>query len=62
MRNIDTQILELALSLRLKQFLPNIIHSNPKMIHHIYIGFTSRQMQDIIDHSEKYTIDGVSFF
>ena len=43
--------------------LPSIIHSDQKgYVKNRYIGFNIRQIQDVIDHSEKLNIEGAILF
>jgi hypothetical protein len=43
--------------------LLSIIHSDQKeYVKNRYIGFNIRQIQDIIDHSEKFNIEGAILF
>ena len=43
--------------------LPSIIHSDQKgYVINRYIGFNIRQIQDVIDHSEKFNIEGAILF
>jgi hypothetical protein len=43
--------------------LPSIIHSDQKgYVKNRYIGFNIRQIQDVIDHSEKFNIEGAILF
>jgi hypothetical protein len=43
--------------------LPSIIHSDQKgYVKNRYIGFNIRQMQDVIDHLEKFNIEGAILF
>jgi hypothetical protein len=54
--NTDTKILAYTIAQRLKEVLPSIIHSDQKgYAKDRYIGFNIRQIQDVIDHSEKLT-------
>ena len=61
--NVDVKILAYTLAERLKKVLPQIIHSDQKgYVKNRYIGFNIRQIQDIIDHSEKFNIEGAILF
>ena len=61
--NVDTKLMAYALAQRLKMVLSKIIHSDQNgYIKNRYIGFNIRQIQDIIDYSEKFNIDGVLLF
>jgi hypothetical protein len=61
--NTDTKILAYTIAQRLKEVLPSIIHSDQKgYVKNRYIGFNIRQIQDAIDHSEKFNIEGAILF
>ena len=63
--NIDTctKFLARALSKRLKNILPKIIHTDWKgFVKNCYIGLNIRKIQNIIDYSEKYNIDGATMY
>jgi hypothetical protein len=61
--NTDTKILAYTIAQRLKEVLPSIIHSDQKgYVKNRYIGFNIRQIQDVIDHSEKFNIEGAILF
>ena len=61
--NYDVKLLAYALAQRLKQVLPKIIHTDQKgYIKNRYIGFNIRQIQDIIDYSENFKVDGAILF
>ena len=61
--NTDTKILAYTIAQRLKEVLPSIIHSDQKgYFKNRYIGFNIRQIQDVIDHSEKFNIEGAILF
>ena len=61
--NIDTKLMAYAVAQRLKVVLSKIIHSDQNgYIRNRYIGFNIRQIQDIIDYSEKFNIEGALLF
>jgi hypothetical protein len=61
--NTDTKILAYTIAQRLKEVLPSIIHLDQKgHVKNRYIGFNIRQIQDVIDHSEKFNIEGAILF
>ena len=61
--NVDTKLMAYALAQRLKLVLSKIIHSDQNgYIKNRYIGFNIRQIQDIIDYSEKFNIEGILLF
>ena len=61
--NYDVKLLAYALAQRLKAVLPKIIHSDQKgFVKNRYIGFNIRQIQDVIDYSEKFKVDGAVLF
>lgn len=60
---MDTTIIAYVLAQRLKPILHKIIHSDQNgYIKNRYIGFNIRQIQDIIDHTDKYNIEGAVLF
>jgi len=61
--NTYTKLLAYAIAQRLKEVLPSVIHSDQKgYVKNRYIGFNIRQIQDVIDHSEKFNIEGAILF
>ena len=61
--NYDAKLLAYVLAQRLKTVLPKIIHTDQKgYIKNRYIGFNVRQIQDVIDYSEKFNVDGAILF
>ena len=61
--NIDTKLIAYTLAQRLKNVLPLIISLDQTgYVKNRYIGFNIRQIQDLIDHSEKFNIDGAILF
>jgi hypothetical protein len=61
--NTDTKLLAYTIAQRHKEVLPSIIHSDQKgYAKNRYIGFNIRQIQDVIDHSEKFNIEGAILF
>jgi hypothetical protein len=63
--NTDAKILAYTIAQRLKEVLPSIIHSDQKGYvknRYIPVGFNIRQIQDVIDHSEKFNNIFVSVF
>jgi hypothetical protein len=61
--NTDTKILAYTIAQRLKEVLPSIIHSDQKgYVKNRYIGFNIRQIQDVINHSEQFNIEGTILF
>jgi hypothetical protein len=61
--NVDLKLLSYVLSQRLKKILPKIINENQTCYLQIrFIGFNHRQIQDIIDFADSYTIDGAMIF
>ena len=61
--NYDAKLLAYALAQRLKPLLPKIIHTDQKgYVKNRYIGFNIRQIQDVIDYSETFKIDGAILF
>ncbi|VDI15400.1 blast:LINE-1 retrotransposable element ORF2 protein [Mytilus galloprovincialis] len=61
--NVDTKIIAYSLAQRLKPILHKIIHSDQNgYVKNRYIGFNIRQIQDIIDYSEKFNVDGAILF
>lgn len=61
--NVDLKLLSNALAHRLKYVLPKIINENQTgYIKNRFIGFNLRQIQDIIDYSEAYEVEGAIVF
>lgn len=61
--NVDVKIIAYALAQRLKPILPKIIHNDQNgYVKNRYIGFNIRQIQDIIEYSEKYSVEGAILF
>ena len=61
--NIDTKLLAYALAQRLKKVLPSIISLDQSgYVKNRYIGFNIRQIQDVKNYSEKFSIDGAILF
>ena len=61
--NVDTKIIAYSLAQRLKPILHKIIHSDQNgYVKNRYIGFNIRQIQDIIDYSEKFNVEGAILF
>ena len=61
--NVDLKLLSYVLSQRLKKILPKIKNENQTCYLQIrFIAFNHRQIQDIIDFADSYTIDGAIIF
>ena len=61
--NVDTKILAYSLAQRIKNILPKIIKDDQNgYVKNRYIGYNIRQIQDIIDYAENFTIDGAILF
>ena len=61
--NVDTKLIAYTLAQRLKPVLSKIINSDQNgYVKNRYIGFNIRQIQDIIDYSETFNIDGALLF
>jgi len=61
--NTDTKLLAYTIAQKLKEVLPSIIHSYQKgYVKNRYIGFNILHIQDVIDHSEKFNIEGAILF
>ena len=61
--NTDTKLIPYALAQRFKKVLPLIISNDQNgYIKNRYIGFNIRQIQDIIDYSEHFNIEGAILF
>ena len=57
--NTDTKLIADVLAQRFKKVLPLIISNDQNgYIKNRYIGFNIRQIQDIIDYSEHFNIEG----
>ena len=61
--NVDLKILSCVLAQRLKIVLPKIVNEDQTgYVKNRFIGFNLRQIQDIIDYSETYKIEGAIIF
>ena len=61
--NVDLKLLSYVLSQRLKKILPNLINEDQTgYIKNRFIGFNHRQIQDIIDYTDSYQINGAVIF
>ena len=61
--NVDTKLLAYSIAQRIKNILPKIINSDQNgYIKNRYIGYNIRQIQDIIDYSEQFKVDGAVSF
>ena len=61
--NVDLKLLSYVLSQRLKKILPKLINEDQTgYLQNWFIGFNHRQIQDIIDFADSYTIDGAIIF
>ena len=61
--NVDTKLLAYSIAQRIKNILPKIINSDQNgYIKNRYIGYNIRQIQDIIDYSEQFKVDGAVLF
>ena len=61
--NVDLKLLSYILAQRLKQILPDIINEDQTgYVKNRFIGFNLRQIQDIIDYTELYKIEGAIVF
>ena len=61
--NTDTKLIAYALAQRFKKVLPLIISNDQNgYIKNRYTGFNIRQIQDIIDYSEHFNIEGAILF
>jgi hypothetical protein len=61
--NVDLKLLSYTLAQRLKKILPKLINEDQTdYIKNRFIGFILRQIQDIIDYSNIYKINGAIIF
>ena len=61
--NVDTKLLAYCLAQRIKKILPKIIHGDQNgYVKNRYIGYNIGQIQDIIDYSEQFKVDGALLF
>ena len=61
--NTDTKLLAYTIAQRNKEVLLSIMHSDQKeYVKNSYIGFNIRQIQDVIDHSKTFNIEGAILF
>ena len=61
--NVDLKLLSYTLAQRLKKILPKLINEDQTCyIKNRFIGFNLRQIQDIIDYSNIYKIEGAIIF
>ena len=61
--NTDTQLITYALAQRFKKVVPLIISNDQNgYIKNRYICFNIRQIQDITDYSEHFSIEGAILF
>jgi hypothetical protein len=61
--NVDIKLLSYTLAQRLKKILPKLINENQTgYIKNKFIGLSLRQIQDIIDYSDIYKIEGAIYF
>jgi hypothetical protein len=61
--NVDLKLLSYTLAQRLKKILPKLINEDQTgYIKNRFIGFNLRQIQDIIDYSNIYKIEGAIIF
>ena len=61
--NVDYKIATRVLSKRIQKVLPQIISMDQQgYIKNRFIGYNIRQIQDIIDYTDKLNIDGVILF
>ena len=61
--NIDFKIAAYALATRLKKIMPKMINTDQnEYFKNRFIGYNIRQIQDIIDYSEKFKIDSAVLF
>jgi hypothetical protein len=61
--NVDLKLLSYTLAQRLKKILPKLINEDQtSYIKNRFIGFILRQIQDIIDYSNIYKINGAIIF
>jgi hypothetical protein len=61
--NVDLKLFSYTLAQRLKKILPKFINEDQTgYIKNRFIGFNLRQIQDIIDYSNIYKIEGAIIF
>jgi hypothetical protein len=61
--NTDTKLLAYTIAQRNKEVLLSIMHSDQKeYVKNSNIGFNIRQIQDVIDHSKTFNIEGAILF
>jgi hypothetical protein len=61
--NVDLKPLSCTLAQRLKNILPKLINEDQTgYIKNRFLGFNLRQIQDIIDYSNIYKIEGAIIF
>ena len=61
--NVDLKLLSYTLAQRLKKILPKFFNEDQTVyIKNRFIGFDLRQIQDIIDYSNIYKIEGAIIF
>ena len=61
--NVDLKLVSFVLAQRLKKVLPTIINNDQTgYIKKRFIGFNLRQIQDVIDYTESYNIEGAIVF
>jgi hypothetical protein len=61
--DVDLKLLSYTLAQRLKNILPKFINEDQTgYIKNRFIGFNLRQIQDIIDYSKNYKIEGAIIF
>jgi hypothetical protein len=61
--NVDLKLLSYTLAQRLKKILPKFFNEDQTgYIKNRFIGFNLRQIQDIIDYSNIYKIEGAIIF
>ena len=61
--NVDLKLLSYTLAQRLKKILPKLVNEDQTgYIKNRFIGFILRQIQDIIDYSNIYKINGAIIF
>ena len=61
--NVDLKILSHVLAQRLKPLLPKLINEDQTgYIKNRFIGFNLRQIQDVIDYADSYSVEGAIIF
>ena len=61
--NVDLKLISYTLAQRSKKILPKLINEDQTgYIKNRFIGFNLRQIQDIIDYSDIYKIEGAIIF